>query len=222
MNLKIAFAISCLTLSLHGNELASTLAWIRDPIAAKEKPAERPVKERVITCSYDCDLFSKDKKVLFFNLEFLWWTVNEGALDYAIKMKNPAWGTPTDAVGHYKRAEFNWGPGARFNFGYFNAPHYWDAQVQYTYFFSAGSETAKAPHSSTLFLNGTWPQPDPTGATPLARAKSNVSLMMNLIELIMTRRFPPESSLKNPGSWWPDGCLAQSEMGSQLSRHSWE
>jgi hypothetical protein len=199
MNLKVAFALSCLTLSLFADEKADKIAWIRENVvanAANKKKVEHPVQEKVITCSYDCDLFSKDKKVLFVNLEFLWWTVNEGALDYAIKMKNPAWGTPTDAVGHYKRAEFDWAPGARFNFGYFNAPHFWDAQVQYTYFFSAGSETAKAPHTPSLFLNGTWPQPDPTGATPLARAKSNVSLMMNLIELIMTRRFHPNPHLR--------------------------
>ena len=155
MNLKIAFALTCLTLSLFADEITSEtvdeVSSIEDPVATKKKHAEHPVKERVVTCSYDCDLFSKDKKVLFFNLEFLYWTVNEGALDYAIKMKNPAWGTPTDAVGHYKRAEFNWNPGVRFNFGYFNAPHYWDAQAQYTYFYSAGKETAKAPHESTFF-----------------------------------------------------------------------
>ncbi len=200
MNVKIALALSCLTMALYADEITSESAnevvWIREPVVADKKPGEHPVKEKVVTCSYDCDLFSKDRKVLFFNLEFLYWTVNEGALDYAIKMKKPAWGTPTDAVGHYKRAEFNWDPGVRFNFGYFNAPHYWDAQVQYTYFYSAGNETAKAPHESTLFLNGTWPQPDPTGATPLAQAKSEVSLMMNLIDLIMTRRFHPNPHLR--------------------------
>src|SRR5579863_2862199 len=100
MNLKVAFALSCLTLSLFADEKADKIAWIRENVvanAANKKKVEHPVQEKVITCSYDCDLFSKDKKVLFVNLEFLWWTVNEGALDYAIKMKNPAWGTPTDA-----------------------------------------------------------------------------------------------------------------------------
>ncbi len=200
MNLKVAFALSCLTLSLFADEItsetASDVVWIKEPVVANKKKVERPVQERVVTCSYDCDLFSKDKKVLFVNLEFLYWTVNEGSLDYAIKMKKPAWGTPTDAVGHYKRAEFDWDPGFRFSFGYFNAPHFWDAQVQYTYFYSAGNETAKAPHESTLFLNGTWPQPDPSGLTPLARAESNVSLMMNLVNLVMTRRFHPNPHLR--------------------------
>ncbi len=199
MNLKFAFALSCLTLSLFAEEIAnetpSEIVWGKAP-AAKTKPPERPVQEKVVTCSYDCDLFSKERKVLFLNAEFLWWTVNEGALDYAIKMKKPAWGTPTDAVGHYKRAEFDWDPGVRFSFGYFNAPHFWDAQIQYTYFYSAGKETAKAPHESTLFLNGTWPQPNPSGLVPLAEADSSIGIMLNLIDMIMTRRFHPNPHLR--------------------------
>jgi hypothetical protein len=167
-----------------------------EPSSPSKDVPEHPVKEKVITCSYDCDLFSKDTKILFFNLELLYWTVNEGALDYAIKMKKPAWGTPTDAVGHYKRAEFGWDPGFRCNFGYFNAPHYWDAQLQYTYFYSAGSENAHAPHEASLFLNGTWPQPNPSGTVPLAHADSSINLMMNLIDLLVTRRFHPNPHLR--------------------------
>lgn len=201
MYLKMGLALWCLTpLVAEGadeiaGEAVNEVVWIREPVGAN-KPPERPVQEKVITCSYDCDLFSKDKKVEFFNIEFLWWTVNEGALDYAIKQKKPAWGTPTDAVGHYKRAEFDWAPGARVNVGYFNAPHFWDAYLQYTYFFSSGSETAKAPHATDLFLNGTWPQPDPSGTVPLARAESDVSIMLNLVDLLMTRRFHPNPHLR--------------------------
>jgi hypothetical protein len=191
MNLKIIFALSCLTISMAANEI---LAAKEPPKPPKNAP-ERPVKQKVVTCSYDCDLFSKDTKVEFINLEFLYWTVNEGALDFAIKMKKPAWGDPTDAVGHYKRAEFGWDPGFRFNVGYFNAPHYWDAYLQYTYFFSAGSEHAHAPQAP-LYLNGTWPHPDPSGTVPLARADSKINLMMNLIDLLVTRRFHPNPHLR--------------------------
>jgi len=85
MNLKVAFVLSCLTLSLFADdttsESPSIVAWIKGPVAVNQKTAQRPVKEKVVTCSYDCDLFSKERKVLFFNLEFLYWTVNEGALD---------------------------------------------------------------------------------------------------------------------------------------------
>lgn len=154
-----------------------------------------PAKPKEVLCSYDCDLYSKDRIAKFINLEFLYWTVNEGALDYAIKMKKPAWGTPTDAVGHYKRAEFGWDPGFRCSFGYFNAPHYWDAYVQYTYFFSSGHEDTEAP-DAPLFLNGTWPHPDPSGIVPLAHADSEINLMMNIVDLLATRRFFPNPHLR--------------------------
>lgn len=193
MNYKIAlFALSSFTSSLIASE----------PLAAKqpEKPPkntpEHPIKEKVVTCSYDCDLFSKDVKVLFTNIEVLYWTVNEGALDYAIKMKKSAWGDPTDAVGHYKRAEFGWDPGVRVNFGYFNAPHYWDAYLQYTYFMSSGHESVHRPHGDHLFLNGTWPQPDPSGDVPLAHANSEINLRMHLVDFLATRRFHPNPHLR--------------------------
>jgi hypothetical protein len=192
MNTKVALVLSCLTMSLCANEQVGA----KGPACPPYSTTKKPVKKKVVPCSYDCDLFSKDRKVYFTNLEFLYWTVNESALDYAIKMKNPAWGNPTDAVGHYKRAEFDWGPGFRGNIGFFNAPHYWDAQVQYTYFFTSGHENAKAPKADNLFLNGTWPQPDPSGTVPLAHADSSIKLMMNLIDLIMTRRFHPNPHLR--------------------------
>ncbi len=192
MKYKIALALSCLTASLYSNETIAA----KEPAKPPKNTPEHPVKPKVVTCSYDCDLFSKDTKVEFFNLEFLYWTVNEGALDYAIKMKKPAWGDPTDAVGHYKRAEFGWDPGFRCNLGYFNAPHYWDAQIQYTYFLSAGHESVSSPTDPGLFLNGTWPQPDPTGATPLAHADSEINFRMHLIDLLATRRFHPNPHLR--------------------------
>jgi hypothetical protein len=71
MNLKVAFALGCLTMSLYADEIVQEISqeivWGKEPAAKTPKPPEKPVKEKVITCSYDCDLFSKDKKVLFFS-----------------------------------------------------------------------------------------------------------------------------------------------------------
>src|SRR5262249_13712836 len=118
---------------------------------------------------YDADLFNKDKEVFFVNAEFLYWIVNEGAVDYAVKMNKPAWSSTqnTFAVGNYRNAHFDWSPGLRVNFGYFRALNYWDVFLQYTYLPSSGTRTAHAPHSSDKFLNGTWIQPDlDTGVPP--------------------------------------------------------
>ena len=146
--------------------------------------------------SYDYDLFRKDQKALFINAEFLYWTVNEGALDYAIKMKQPAWGNPTDGVGRYKVADFDWEPGFRINFGYFNAPHYWDAYVMYTYYRGKGHDEVHHPSQGDLFLNGTWPQPNPNNTVPLHSASSDVELRENMVELHATRRFHPNPHLR--------------------------
>lgn len=148
--------------------------------------------------SYDTDLFRENNKIEFINLEFLYWCVNESAMDYALKMKSPAWGNPTEGVGHYKVIDFNWSPGFRMNVGYFNAPHYWDAYLQYTYFKAKGDDHAKAPHEPDLFLNGTWAQPafGSKDEIPLAKAHSSVEFNLNILELLATRRFHPNPHLR--------------------------
>lgn len=148
---------------------------------------------------YDEDLFNKDKTVVFASGEFLYWLVNEGALEYAIKMNKPAWNSEKDtaAIGKYQNAVFHWSPGLRLNVGYFNAPHYWDAIIQYTYLPSSGHTEVKAPSSSDEYLNGTWIQPDMnTGTTttpplpaPLRKATSHVELNYNVFDFLFSRRF---------------------------------
>ncbi len=146
--------------------------------------------------SYDSDLFRKNEKVFFVNAEFLYWAIDEGVSDYAIRMEQPPWGNTTDAIGHYKHASFDWDPGFRFNFGYFNAPHYWDIYAQYTYFKGDGKNHVKAPTAPGLLLNGTWAHPDPTGTVSLATASSEISLKMNLLEVLVSRRFHPNPHLR--------------------------
>ena len=145
---------------------------------------------------YDYDLFSKNKRVVFVNAELLYWTVNESGADYAIQMKNPVWGPQTDAVGKFELTNFGWNPGFRGNIGYFNAPNYWDVYVQYTHFKGAGTDRTVAPVDSNLLLNGTWPEPDPTGDTSLSSAHSKINFSIDLLEWLVTRRFFPNPHLR--------------------------
>lgn len=143
----------------------------------------------------DPDLFRKDKWVIFTNVEFLLWTVNESALDYAIKMKEPSW-SPVDtfAVGKYKNATFDWDPGLRLSIGYFNAPHYWDVSAQYTFLHADGENTVHAPDAPDRFLNGTWIGPDfntTDTASPLRKAHSKIDLYYNVADGLFSRRFHP-------------------------------
>lgn len=150
-----------------------------------------PPKEESVP--YDADLFKKDKMVVFTNVEFLYWIVNEAGLDYALKMKDPAWSsTNVFANGNFQRATYDWSPGFRVNIGWFNAPHYWDVYAQYTFLRDHGKTEVHQPHKAGLFLNGTWPHPDPS-STPaaLSEAEADVSFHYNVADMLCSRRFHP-------------------------------
>ncbi len=150
----------------------------------------------------DCDLFKRNHKAWFINAEFLYWTVNEGATDFALKMNRPAWSATNGnyAVGKYQNAKFNWSPGVRASIGYFNAPHYWDAFVQYTYLDVGGKKTVDAPTCPGLYLVGTWPGPDAGlifGAPPaLQQAVSKMDFNYQVGDLLASRRFHTNPHLR--------------------------
>ena len=149
----------------------------------------------------DCDLFLKDKPVGFINLEFLYWTVNESATDYALKMKHPAWSTTqlSYATGDFENATFDWSPGGRVSVGYFNAPKFWDVYGQYTFIHAEGKNHAHAPHDANKHLVGTWIGPDFTttnNAAPLHSAKSNIDLYYNVADVLFSRRFHTNEHLR--------------------------
>ncbi len=183
--LKLVFGILCSTGAAH----ADTYTDSRCSPTDGSKPA------------FDCNLFNKDKSVFFVNAEFLYWLVNEGAVDYAVKMDQPAWSSTrgTHAVGNYENAHYEWAPGFRVNFGHFNAPHFWDVVAQYTYVPANGSRHAHAPKKSGEFLNGTWTQPDVgtgTPPAPLHKASCHVGLKYNVLDLMFTRRFHTNEHLR--------------------------
>ncbi len=173
--------------------LTTTAAFGASQASAPESSDPKPG-------DYDYDLFRKNDSTVFINAEFLYWTVNEGVNDYAIKMKSPAWGrdneTVTHAVGQYKLADFGWDPGFRGSIGFFNAPSYWDTYIQYTYYKGTGSDRTSAPEGDDLFLNGTWPHPNPTGEVPLASADTDIQFRLDLLEWLVTRRFFPNPHLR--------------------------
>ncbi len=138
--------------------------------------------------AYDADLFHKDVEVWYVSAEFLYWTVDEGALDYAQKMRQPAWSptTPSFASGKVQCASFNLDPGFRVATGYFNAPKYWAVQGQYTHLITRGKDRAGKPEAGNEFLTGTWPQ---ITTNPLVHAHSNIFFNYNLAELSIDRIF---------------------------------
>ncbi len=150
-----------------------------------------PVDECV---PFDADLFKKDEQVFSGHLQFLYWTVEQGCLDYALKMTHSAWG-PSDsyAQGRMESGSFGWDPGFRIALSYFRAPRYWEVWGSYTRLTARGTDHAYKPEAATEFLTGTWPQIVPGD---LASAKSRLHMNYNVFDLLIDRYFIPNPHLR--------------------------
>lgn len=140
------------------------------------------------------DLFKRYDQVFSGSVEFLYWTIAEGALDYALKMKQNAWGpTAAFAQGNFERGSYNVDPGFRLAVLYFRAPHYWESRWQYTRMTNRGTNHAEKPGASQQFLTGTWPQ---ITSAPLSSATSHLHFNYNVFDWIIDRVFFPNPHLK--------------------------
>lgn len=152
----------------------------------KNEPQTKP--------AYDADLFKKDMRAVFIDGEFLYWTVEEASLDYAISMNSTAWSTDTNyALGKFKSAKFGWYPGFRVALGYFNAPNYWEVKAEYTWQHIKGSNHTNKPSTATYYLNPTWPDLLSGADT---EATSHIKLRYNLLNLIVDRVYVTNPHLR--------------------------
>ena len=142
----------------------------------------------------DPDLFKKNDQIYAVHAEFLYWTATEGALDYALTMKNNAWGTSSSyAQGKFENANFDMDPGLRVALVYFRAPRYWEVRWQYTRIAFGGKDSASKPSADQEFLTGTWPQ---ITTAPLAKATSRIHLNYNVFDMNVDRVFIPNPHLR--------------------------
>ncbi len=136
------------------------------------------------------DLFNKNDETFLVSGEALYWTVSEGALDYAIRMHSPSWGqSDSYAQGNIERAKFNWEPGYRFALGYYRALNFWEVDFQWTYIHLQGHDRAKRPPANeNRFITGTYPQVFPA---PVDHTTSHIYLHYKMAELMAHRVFHP-------------------------------
>lgn len=152
-----------------------------------KKPAEQQPPP------FDADLFRKDEQVVTPSVEFLYWMVDEGSLDYALTMQNSAWGPVSYAQGNYETASFNLDPGFRLGFSFFRASRFWEVKWIYTRMECDGSDTTYKPDPTTQYLTGTWPQ---IFTNPLSRATSRTHLYYNTFDMLIDRVFLPNPHLR--------------------------
>ena len=145
--------------------------------------------------SPDVDLFRNKVPVMSVSAEFLYWTINEGALDYALKMTSSAF-DPTGvnfAQGHFKCANYQLDPGFRIGLLYYRAPRFWEVKGQYTRLTCRGENNSGKPSTDTKFLTGTWPQ---IFTQPMAGAKSHIHMNYNVFDFLVDRYFMPNPHLR--------------------------
>ncbi|MBX3719240.1 MAG: hypothetical protein KF898_06290 [Parachlamydiales bacterium] len=131
-----------------------------------------------------------DKASFYTQAEFLYWKVQEGELNYTVigepSQLPPGQGN-SGAVGTYKNATFETHPGVRIGAGYRFKPEYWEVEGGYTYFFSQGSQSEKAPSNPNKLLNGTFHEE--TGSSIFIKATSHISFTYQTADLLIARRF---------------------------------
>jgi hypothetical protein len=168
------------------------------PICAISKVAAAPLHPQPAysCCIEECDpdLFRKDDQVYSGHVEFLYWSLAEGGLDYALKMRHAAWGpTPSYAQGKFENATYGFDPGFRVALSYFRAPHYWEVKWQYTRMTNRGNNSSGKPEADQKFLTGTWPQ---ITEAPLSGAKSHIHFNYNIFDMLIDRVFIPNPHLR--------------------------
>ena len=151
----------------------------------------KPAKPQPPECG-DPDLFRRDVEVFSIHGGFLFWRVQEGSLDYALKMDHPAQ-FPGYAQGKFHTATFDGEPGFRIAASYFRAPKYWEVWGQYTRIVANGTNHVGQPGVASEYLTGTWPQ---VITTPLAEARSHIHMNYNVADLLVDRFFNPNPHLR--------------------------
>lgn len=143
---------------------------------------------------FDADLFRQNAQVVSIEGEFLFWRVQEGALDYSLRMQRSGWG-PAEcyAQGKFHHATFNTDPGFRVALSFFRAPKFWEIKGEYICINSNGHNSVNSPSSGTEFLTGTWPQ---LFTSPVAHAASQVQLHYDVADLCVARVFHPNPHLR--------------------------
>lgn len=134
-----------------------------------------------------------ERSQYFVHGEFLYWTVEEGTLDYAIRMNKSTSSFQSFGIGDYKTADYDWRPGYRIAVSYYRCPKYWEATAQYTWLYDRGSDSATKPEETDRYLN-------PTRTTQsfgvFETAKSLIDLHYHVGDLNAARVFDPNPHLR--------------------------
>ncbi|HNA61794.1 MAG TPA: Lpg1974 family pore-forming outer membrane protein [Rhabdochlamydiaceae bacterium] len=141
------------------------------PPPAPAKIQKRPLSQKTM---------KKGKYGVFVTGDWLFWTVHEGGLEYAVAQSPNTNGSLTDA--HAKTLSFDWTSGFRVGTGYHFGPDFWDVYASYTRF---TPESTKHTHSDAIFPLLYYQGVYPIALVTAAHAHSSVQF--NTIDLELGR-----------------------------------
>jgi hypothetical protein len=140
-----------------------------------------------------------ERSQFFVHGEFLYWSVEEGTLDYAIRANKPLTEdqqiNSVFAFGDYKRAEYDWKPGFRIALAYYNCAKYWEVTAQYTQLDCSGKNSVKAPANEDQILAPTRDIYS-FGGDVLKFANTSLDFDYKLGDLYVARVFDPNPHLR--------------------------
>lgn len=119
-----------------------------EKIALQEEAPPAVAKEEIPAPSKPCTQ-CVSAPLWFASAEFLYWSVDESGMDFGLTKDFPVYSTTTGSggdiglLGKIHKAHFRWSPGVRAEIGKRFSRDLWELSLQYTYFRSTGSDTAK-------------------------------------------------------------------------------
>lgn len=164
---KALFAVTALS------SLAATSLQAREIMCEQCEPVETPACPE--------HLFV-ERSQIYFSGEFLYWTAESTALDYASKLKNDV------AIGNYSVAKYDWCPGFRVGATYYRCPKYWELTGEYTRIDISGKNKTSPMLRATRALYNL--------STPLMYAGSDIELNYQVGDFYVARVFDPNPHLR--------------------------
>lgn len=146
-------------------------------------------------CECDCwEHLFVERSQIFVNLEFLYWTVEEGVLDYAIKKDKNTSAAETYGIGKFKTVDYDWRPGYRVSLAWYKCPRYWELTGEYTWLYDKGtSSVSNLDGSLSSLIN---PTTEVISSDPYRRSRAVIDTHYHVGDLYVARVFDPNPHLR--------------------------
>ena len=146
-------------------------------------------------CEPDCwEHLFVERSQLFVSGEFLYWTLAEGVLDYAIKQDKCSSAPENFGIGKYQTVDYDWRPGFRVALAWYRCPRYWELTGEYTWLYNKGSGS-----TSNKDLNAdrnVIPTTEILAREPFLSADAEIETHYQVADLYVARIFDPNPHLR--------------------------